>query len=82
MVGGLQQQVCCILGDTHSGCWSPSSSSSSASERVQVPRVAEAAVNMGWGGIVCQLPLYWGKWDRGLRLLGLREKSWSLGFWV
>lgn len=39
----VQQQVCWILGDTHSGCWSPHSLSfSSASEGVQVPRGAGA----------------------------------------
>lgn len=42
------QQVCWILGDTHSGCRSlPSSSSCSASEGVQVPRRAGQAVNVG-----------------------------------
>lgn len=40
-------------------------------------------MNLGRGRIVCQLPLYWGGWNWGFRLLDLPEENFgSLDSWV
>lgn len=81
----VQQQVYGILGDTHSECWfPPSSSSSSASEGMQVPR----GVGKLGGGLFASC-LFIGVDGTGvgvgcvLRLLSLQgENSGRLDSWV
>lgn len=79
----VRRYVNWILKDTHSGCWFlPSSSSSSASEGVQVQRGTGEAVNMRGLFASCCFTGVNGAEDSvgllGLRKQGLGTKSWVL----